>query len=883
MIDFDRAKMVGLNFVTEWLPEGRKEGCEWKAKNPTRFDSNIGSFSVNLNTGKWGEFNGDAAGGDAISLYAYIFRSKLKGTNEGQIQLEAAKDILRIYDGQTFNNTNYSPPKDTGPWSGYHCLSSGIDNPPELNTSYYEDKWGKFDRSWDFHSKAGKVVLKVARFLDLKNINKETGKPKKNDRPFTLWTNGSKTKWRSKTFSGGILNPLYNLPGLQSDEANPVLMTEGQKNAADAISVLKGYFVTTALFQGPGKTDLEPLRGRKVYIWADPDASGRKKASQLKKLLLDMDCRVMIIHSPDGKVKWDISDAIKEGWSTDKLVNYIKEFQDEREKPKTEEEFYLDDGFPFKIVGALPGYIYIYSDRSNFVERFRSSALTKGALLTLMSLSKWSALFPGEKGPNWDNAVDEILKEAEKAPIWDDSLVRGPGVWRDVGGKVVVSTGSYLIVDGQKKSLIDVDSKYVYRKTGYKPYSVADPMDNEESSHFIDIFKLISFQDDLQRLMLAGWAFLAPFGGLLEWRPNVWLTGDAGSGKSWVQKMIINELMEWFSEKVSANGTTEAGIRQRLNNCAMPITIDEMESNDKSSKETIRLLLTLARQSSTGGKNAPEILKGSSDNTGASFKINSMFFFTSILAAVEHGADEGRIEVLELVSPDQEGIDFDKRDADFELLKVKVKDILTPDFKSRFYSRALNIIEETMKAVDVFVSVSAKILKSQRSGDQKGTLLAGAYMITHDVAPTPDQAILWAEKFDFKSCMDNTVRKSDAERCFDSIMSHHVDLNTPDGRYKQTIGMWLEEHFNKTGEYAECCHIPKHLQGYGVRINDDKTVDIASAYGYIKKILRETPWESTYGRLLKRHPMYVKDCPTTQRFNGSGKSITRIKIDDCPF
>ncbi|HYQ92341.1 MAG TPA: hypothetical protein VES89_09795, partial [Candidatus Competibacteraceae bacterium] len=30
--------------VAQWLPEGRREGQEWGALNPTRVDSHIGSF-----------------------------------------------------------------------------------------------------------------------------------------------------------------------------------------------------------------------------------------------------------------------------------------------------------------------------------------------------------------------------------------------------------------------------------------------------------------------------------------------------------------------------------------------------------------------------------------------------------------------------------------------------------------------------------------------------------------------------------------------------------------------------------------------------------------------------------------------------------------------
>ena len=56
-----------------WLPDGRREGREWVAMNPTRADARKGSFKVNLATGQWSDFATGDAGGDLIALGAYLF------------------------------------------------------------------------------------------------------------------------------------------------------------------------------------------------------------------------------------------------------------------------------------------------------------------------------------------------------------------------------------------------------------------------------------------------------------------------------------------------------------------------------------------------------------------------------------------------------------------------------------------------------------------------------------------------------------------------------------------------------------------------------------------------------------------------------------------
>jgi len=57
-----------------WLPDGRREGAEWVAINPTRADHWKGSFKLNMRTCRWSDFATNDRGGDLISLAAYLFR-----------------------------------------------------------------------------------------------------------------------------------------------------------------------------------------------------------------------------------------------------------------------------------------------------------------------------------------------------------------------------------------------------------------------------------------------------------------------------------------------------------------------------------------------------------------------------------------------------------------------------------------------------------------------------------------------------------------------------------------------------------------------------------------------------------------------------------------
>ncbi len=69
----NRAALASLPaLLRRWLPDGRLLGREYTARNPRRADRHPGSFRVNVRSGKWADFSTDDAGGDVVSLAAYL-------------------------------------------------------------------------------------------------------------------------------------------------------------------------------------------------------------------------------------------------------------------------------------------------------------------------------------------------------------------------------------------------------------------------------------------------------------------------------------------------------------------------------------------------------------------------------------------------------------------------------------------------------------------------------------------------------------------------------------------------------------------------------------------------------------------------------------------
>ncbi len=90
-IDFDEVRALAqrnaLPVCRRVLPGGRVVGGEYEVRNPKRPDRSLGSFRVNLRTGRWADFATGDRGGDLIALVAWRFDVS---------QLEAARRLSAL-------------------------------------------------------------------------------------------------------------------------------------------------------------------------------------------------------------------------------------------------------------------------------------------------------------------------------------------------------------------------------------------------------------------------------------------------------------------------------------------------------------------------------------------------------------------------------------------------------------------------------------------------------------------------------------------------------------------------------------------------------------------------------------------------------------------
>ncbi|HRD67915.1 MAG TPA: DUF6371 domain-containing protein, partial [Candidatus Competibacter sp.] len=250
-IDFKNIATAALarseTLVSGWLPDGKREGEEWTARNPTRDDQHAGSFKINLATGQWLDFATGDSGGDLIGLYAYLNR-----LNQGQAARELAERI-----GANGNPKSSPHPKAGPEWTAIVPIPTDAPPAPAAHP-----KHGPPTAAWTYRDATGQPLFHVYRF-DPPNERKQYCP--------LCWcrsAHGGKA-WRWQ--AAATPRPLYGLDRLAARPEAPVLVCEGEKAADAAGELFPDWIAVTSAggTQAPKQSDWSPLRGRRVAIWPD--------------------------------------------------------------------------------------------------------------------------------------------------------------------------------------------------------------------------------------------------------------------------------------------------------------------------------------------------------------------------------------------------------------------------------------------------------------------------------------------------------------------------------------------------------------------------------------------------------------------------------------
>lgn len=694
-----------------------------------------------------------------------------------------------------------------------------------------------------------------------------------------LWWDGDAWRWKAPPAP----RPLYwarQLPGA------PVLVVEGEK-AADAAARL---FPTVAVCTWPSgckaisKADWSPVAGRAITLWPDADSVGRQAMAKLAPLLLQAGARqVRIVRPPDGVPEgWDLADA---DWTPAEAAAYVVAHRTEPllPAPPVEEpiEEPAEECDPPPIPAVSDHYACLGFDQDAYyyqpaatgqVMRLGRGSHTSTNLCALAPLAYWESCYPGGRGgPNWTAAASSLFEQCAAIGVYSPERIRGRGAWWD-RGRSVLHLGDRLIVDGAEQSVRHPlqGSAYIYQRlASLEAAHGAEPLDDQAGNRLLDIADRFRWEVPASGLLLAGWVALAPICGALRWRPHLWLTAGAGSGKSAILDRFVAPLLGEIGLSVAGN-TTEPGIRQALRADARPVVFDEAESNERQDQQRMQAVLGLARVASSESR--ASTLKGSPDGDTQRYTIRSMFLLSSIATGLKQGADKSRFAQLTLRSPSE--MPREQRIQHWQSLDHDLDRYVSDAIGRRLQARTVSLIPTIRENIKTFVQVAAERFDSQRLGDQYGTLLAGAWSLQSTALVTPDDALGLINANNWEPYSQAT-EVPDEQRCFQRIMQHHVRVEA-DRVVTRAIGELVSIGLNHDTDQDVTPSTAHAVLGrHGIALRDGRVL-ISNTAEAIAAILRDTAWASCWPTVLARLPGAQR--AGVIRFRGAGAVSRAVSV-----
>jgi len=704
---------------------------------------------------------------------------------------------------------------------------------------------------------------------------------------------------------------LYRLAELERHFWAPVLITEGEKAADAAVALFPQHVVVSWCggSQAIASVDWSPLAGRAVTLWPDADSSGREAMARLAALLLELGCAVAMVLPPScteedwdlvdapGAAGWDLADA---SWSPAEAQAYLESHcrtvqhpdldaaantqapavdpppdvqggAGDRLPPVPPERALSSGAEPFVCLG-YDSDGYFYQPRSTGqVVRLGSSAHGGVNLCRLAPLAYWETLYPSKRGVNWTAAASDLFYRQAAIGMFDPDLLRGRGIWWDEG-RCVLHLGDRLVVDGEPRPISAVLNSRFHYQRGAALVGTADaqPLSDEEALLVLTLADRFHWEVPASAMLLAGWVTLAPICGALRWRPHLWLSGPAGSGKSHLFERFCGVLLADMA-RVFVGSVTEAGIRQTLRSDALPVLIDEAESNEREDQQRIQAILALARVASSESRAA--IVKGSPSGEVARYSVRSMFLLSSIATGLKQGADRRRFAPLNLRNPSE--LPQQQREAHWQALDRDLEQLITPAFANRLIARTVSQIPVIRRSIAVCSRVAAAHFDSQALGDQYGTLLAGAWSLQASRVPSAAEVQSLIDGADWSSYREST-EIPDERRCLNRILQHQLRVESEERSAVTRTVLELVELVSAAMpspmEPVRPADAADLLARHGLRVRDGELL-ISNSAEAIGRMLADTAWVTNWGAILSRLPGASRSLLVHFRGLGSSRAV----------
>ena len=472
----------------------------------------------------------------------------------------------------------------------------------------------------------------------------------------------------------------YGQDALDQDE--PVIIVEGEN---DRITVMdRGKYehciATIASYNEPAI--LERLKAiakdRTWYLGFDndppppgkPEGAGARYTRVYANALLSAGGDVRVIRIEPGKdgTKVDIDDILRAAEDPqaelvrlmDKAKKITKPVPDPAAKQALNQKNYqsLIHGFhSFKVLGEAEEGSLVFESfvhKKIYVVPLRDLNFDRMCQIAGPELP--ARVYHREKVPegssliSWRVFKTALIFEAGRCQLSTLQFC-GQGIHtRKDGTLVIVVGGDAWQWDGKRFTIFDqplIGDRIIQKNTGKKwidfqlvikrvsKMTVADAFRIREK--VVGLVNQWKFTGPWDHYLVAGWLFAQMVQTFWSWRPHLWLTGPAGSGKT-LLTVLFELLGGALSKRREGSNITEPALRQDIGVDASQSILDEIERSESRDK-----IINMARSAGRGGL----VPIGGKDQKPSYFFVKHMIMFVSIETGIWQAPDRSRYLQIE--------------------------------------------------------------------------------------------------------------------------------------------------------------------------------------------------------------------------------------------
>jgi hypothetical protein len=481
-----------------------------------------------------------------------------------------------------------------------------------------------------------------------------------------------------------------------------------------------------------------------------------------------------------------------------------------------------------------------------------------------------------QSGWKADEAGETLIKACSDKGVFNPlARVRGVGGWRDDQGGLILHAGDAVLI-GDTWQPPGEYGGYIYPADDRTPRPGSDPATRAIASKLLarlDSWHWRGEKDDeaqridwdgsghcLASILYLGWLMSSLAGAALSFRPVLWLTADAGEGKTTLIDLTQLVLSGGF---VHASDATEAGVSSSLGYSTKAVLLDESE--DEGNNRRVHALIKLARQAASGGGK----LRGSSDHQAHAFNAKSSFLFGSIIVPSLPPADASRICILKM-APLEAGA-----------ARVKFDPEEWRHVGQGLRRRLMDGWQRWEATFDAYREGLATKGFNPRGLDQMGTLLAMADLARFDDLPDSDTVLALCEAVAARRKADD-YQPNNTESMLNHLLS--IPLDVFRGGERMTIGELVaraagltEDAGDTASSYRSCQQALRAWSIFVDGLKDSATVVLPHSGEGLRKLFEGTHWRGEPGvkggwaQALERLPGVTQ--VNSRRFAGRGQRV----------